>query len=970
MASDKLMNHTQGETIITKLTAIADSLDDLTAVTPAKLGMGIATCDTAASTAAKTAALANFALVEGAPVSVQFTYANTATNATLNINNTGAKPIIYKDAAIGNDVISAGDTCTFIYTTNTYKITNIDTLTGLGSGTVRQVGAENGLITDQSDNADIQTTGKIGLNLKSTTAFSAEAPAPVEIEDKIYPVALDAAGHPAVSVPGTEYTQGAGINISENNEITNTGVFDVTAPTSSDTTATNGDIKVIKKVVNNGVTTESVSFVKPKGINDPAFKALDSSTSGLTSDDNHVPTSKTVQDAIDTALASASVYKGTISAFNDLPTSTATVIVRKGWYYRVSTAWAAATGTPATHVGDIIIAEIDSPSKAIDSTNWSLLHNEANTDANVTQSPVSTNANYEVLFSGSADNTSHTEGTGKDSGLTYNPSTNKLTVSGEVSATSYSGLPEGNTTTKGIVQLGTDADKAASGNHVHGNITNGGALQTTDVTIASGDKLVITDASDSNKVARSSVSFDGSTATQALTKKGTFESFQAPISSSNKLSSDFVDDTNKTHRFATADQLTQIATNKTNISSVQNDVAELKKKAVKVYTYHVNPNESDPEDAVTYLDDATGLTPAKMGASSFSYGSWANAWFLPRPCMLKSDGTVVYYLDPNDYSKKTDGTASDIADGDFDGNVMLEFPKIWVKRVNDGNGARTVSIAPVNVDGTYKCWSNINAEDKEVDHFYLPAYNGTIHRNKMRSLSGVTLDTTYAPNYTRAQEVTAATANNPSGKNIWYTETWADMCLVYDLLYLMGKSLDVQRTFGQGLSSGSETAMRAYVTGTHNAKGLFYGDVSGTSTAVKVLGMENLWGCRWRGVAGLINDNGTLKVKMTYGVADGSTTIGYNTTGSGYLNYGSTYGTNGYVKKMQADNTMGYKIIETAGTDATYYCDYYYANNRQSNYALLGGGSDDGAGCGFCVALSVGAANTYWYIGGSLSCRP
>ena len=321
--------------------------------------------------------------------------------------------------------------------------------------------------------------------------------------------------------------------------IINTGVNSVENTTSADTSATNGDIRIVNKTVNpsTGVVTDSVSYVKPKGINDPAFKSLDSSTSGLTSDDNHVPTSKTVQDAIDTALASASIYKGTISAFNDLPTSTPTDTVRKGWYYRVSTAWSAATGTPATHVGDIIIAEKDSPSKAIDSANWSLLHNEANTDANVAQSPVSTNANYEVLFSGSADNTSHTEGTGKDSGLTYNPSTNKLTVSGEVSATSYSGLPDGNTTTKGIVQLGTDADKAASGNHVHGNITNGGALQTTDVDIASGDKLVITDATDSNKVARASISFDGSTDTQALTKKGTWETFNNythPTTAGNK----------------------------------------------------------------------------------------------------------------------------------------------------------------------------------------------------------------------------------------------------------------------------------------------------------------------------------------------------------------------------------------------------------------------------------------------------
>ena len=65
--------------------------------------------------------------------------------------------------------------------------------------------------------------------------------------------------------------------------------------------------------------------------------------------------------------------------------------------------------------------------------------------------------------------------------------------------------------------------------HTHGNIQNGGTLQSSDVTIGSGDKLVITDYSDSNKVARASASFDGSTTTTALTPKGTFEAFQAPI---------------------------------------------------------------------------------------------------------------------------------------------------------------------------------------------------------------------------------------------------------------------------------------------------------------------------------------------------------------------------------------------------------------------------------------------------------
>jgi hypothetical protein len=61
---------------------------------------------------------------------------------------------------------------------------------------------------------------------------------------------------------------------------------------------------------------------------------------------------------------------------------------------------------------------------------------------------------------------------------------------------------------------------------MHGNLTNAGALQsTTDVAIANGDKLVITDASASNKINRSAITFDASTTTKALTPKGTFETF-------------------------------------------------------------------------------------------------------------------------------------------------------------------------------------------------------------------------------------------------------------------------------------------------------------------------------------------------------------------------------------------------------------------------------------------------------------
>ena len=88
--------------------------------------------------------------------------------------------------------------------------------------------------------------------------------------------------------------------------------------------------------------------------------------------------------------------------------------------------------------------------------------------------------------------------------------------------------------------------KVSLSNHTHGNITSGGALQTTDITIASGDKLVVTDSSDSNKVARTSISFDGSTATKCLTQKGTWETFAGSNTDRYVNSAAFTDDSTNT----------------------------------------------------------------------------------------------------------------------------------------------------------------------------------------------------------------------------------------------------------------------------------------------------------------------------------------------------------------------------------------------------------------------------------------
>lgn len=82
-------------------------------------------CSTDASTAAKTVQIDGFELREGAVVYVKFTNSNSASNPTLNVNSKGAKAIYYRDAAITDGVIKAGDIATFIYSTN-YHLISID----------------------------------------------------------------------------------------------------------------------------------------------------------------------------------------------------------------------------------------------------------------------------------------------------------------------------------------------------------------------------------------------------------------------------------------------------------------------------------------------------------------------------------------------------------------------------------------------------------------------------------------------------------------------------------------------------------------------------------------------------------------------------------------------------------------------------------------------------------------------------
>lgn len=101
------------ETVNSQMSEIRQTADSISLkVTSLEAAYG--TCTTGASVTDKVAACAGFALHKGATVSIRFTYANTASAPTLNVNGTGARRIVSEStgSAVRWD---AGNTVSFVF---------------------------------------------------------------------------------------------------------------------------------------------------------------------------------------------------------------------------------------------------------------------------------------------------------------------------------------------------------------------------------------------------------------------------------------------------------------------------------------------------------------------------------------------------------------------------------------------------------------------------------------------------------------------------------------------------------------------------------------------------------------------------------------------------------------------------------------------------------------------------------------
>ena len=362
-----------------------------------------------------------------------------------------------------------------------------------------------------------------------------------------------------------------------------------------------------------------------------------------------------------------------------------------------------------------------------------------------------------------------------------------------------------------------------------------------------------------------------------------------------------------------------------------------------LFAYHYSENDSSPASA-TYpagYDNSDFTDPFYVNLTSGAphYGDWDPAdddlsWLFPKSCMVKYDGTVDYYLDEDDETKKADGTASDVASAAYAGNAMMEWAQngrhIYWKFIPDQDGKGfTFVVGNVQVLDL-KPWNHYDCNDDVNSHFYTPKYFGSSDGTRLRSISG---GSNYVNN-TRNAEVSLARANNLTSDVIWDTEVYSDWVLIANLCCLISKSMNTQDKFGYGHVHSSNTS--AIGQGTMNGKGMFFGKSDQTS-GVKVFGMENIWGTLWRAIRGLVAVNCTIKAKLTHGTADGSTAADYNFDGTNYLTAGSYPSqTHGQISHM---NVTEKTIVPTAvsGSETTFYCDYAWLYASGTYYAIVGG---------------------------------
>lgn len=346
---------------------------------------------------------------------------------------------------------------------------------------------------------------------------------------------------------------------------------------------------------------------------------------------------------------------------------------------------------------------------------------------------------------------------------------------------------------------------------------------------------------------------------------------------------------------------------------------------------------------VTRLGDAVGRNVSSAEGIKTSDFSNVFPWGGMRRCNLASNGTVTSYQ--GDPTFAHDGTK---------GNVMVEIPKFWFKKVPTAEGMEFwIANGPTAGFDVHPAFFRDRGTGRadEVEKRYIGAFLGSKVGSKLFSYSGV-----FALNYTDLGTFREMAQANGTG---WGIEDFYLISAV-QMLYLVefanfnsqaaiGKG-DVQTAYGTG-----NDGMRIGQTATYgnNTFGkTIVNRFDRADTAVSYRGIEDVFGGFSRYIDGIF-----ITVNNAYLIGNRA----FNNTGTGYPTtiaspiLGDAFGP---MADIIASNAAGFLPKQIDGTSNSGF--YDYATYSPSASIHVGGDCSDDYYAGM---FRMNTANTYYSVG-------
>ena len=379
------------------------------------------------------------------------------------------------------------------------------------------------------------------------------------------------------------------------------------------------------------------------------------------------------------------------------------------------------------------------------------------------------------------------------------------------------------------------------------------------------------------------------------------------------------------------------------------------RKRLIILGYTINESVSDPDDAVTYIEDNAGWTPMSMNNGVLSAGSWATESaglkllnFI-KPVVRRSDGTYED-LDKRNPSNLASGGSANLAVGN---DFLVYFANTfqWLSISKSGNIV-TVKYATEQVDDTYHNYAFLGNDGQAKEGFSIGAVyaqmdvsgdESQVYPPIWSSPESASPEQMALTSAIRGAELRGATAD---------IATWDMKNYISGLFPLLFKTLNGQAHMW-GNNSGTSGRMRQNTVLTFTNDYGMNGVTATRTSKMAFLWIHDFWGNYDWWVGGAKADS-SYRLMVQHGKRSSTSDSDFTNTGIGPSSL-----LTGVINKIYATDTeVGFFPQDDLGDYTTYYCDD--GRVYSTSFPRVGSGyrSISGDAGPFCVKFYGNASAT------------